>query len=82
MINRYNILQHCKTVNHLQGFVLQVINSFAMLQDIILLIMKKTCDFGSLLLDLSTFKIHFTIDSDTFLHLTSHTQNDDVIQKR
>ena len=32
MINRYNILQHCKTVNHLQGFVLQVINSFAMLQ--------------------------------------------------
>ena len=27
---------------------LQVINSFAMLQDIILLIMKKTCDFGSI----------------------------------
>ena len=40
MIYRYNILQNCKSVNHLKGF--------AMLQDIIGLIMKKTCDFGSL----------------------------------
>ena len=33
MINRYNILQHCKTVNHLKGKALKVINSFAMLQE-------------------------------------------------
>ena len=57
MINRYNILQDCKTVNHLQGFVLQVINSFAMLQDIVLLIMKKVCDFGSLSVELQSASI-------------------------
>ena len=44
MINRYHIIQHCKTFCK----ALQVIKSFAMLQDVILLIMKKTCDFGSL----------------------------------
>ena len=38
MINRYNILQHSKTVNYFQGKALQMINSLGMLQDIILLI--------------------------------------------
>ena len=41
----YNILQHCKTVNHLNGKTLKVINSFAMLKILYLLIMLKMCDF-------------------------------------
>ena len=39
---QYNILQHRKTVNHLWDIDVHVINSFAMIQDIILLITEET----------------------------------------